>query len=521
MIYVDPKTGKASSTQQDGMVSGEEYARYNAVGKGAQAGGMTAAELADQTAAENAAALWKSNPAMAKENEARNAAAGLKTYRYVNPGGTGDEGADFFSQFKMPDEAAIREEKRKAAQAMVDTINQDFYSRILPAENTAGADRLGRTRSMASRSGTLESDFGGAALNTTDKNNKDVVAARDAARVAQVASIFDNFDQRATDEINNKTNLALQGEEKRLSYLKTKTDEARTDFKTMAGSGVVKSLSDLGQDDYQMLLKQTGYSDLMAESVFNASKPKAKQIDYKIEKLADGKMLFYGQDPTTGELVTKNFNYDVPEGYTLQMTTDGTPLLFNKDSGEVKVAEGFKEGQFQKDDSVKNIMDKYPDAGVTLKDTLEQAQAKLPKSKIYQDQVRGPQGSTTAPTSADWDKANKFLTDNPDATYEELDASLRQYTKLGDADIKSLISSKGKVPKKEVEPKYLTSDYVLNILGLDDVLATEADEKKLKGTNKDNYIADEKRKVFEKIKLQKEAGKSDKEIEQMLLKDFS
>ncbi|MFA4833564.1 MAG: hypothetical protein WC619_01805 [Patescibacteria group bacterium] len=275
-------------------------------------------------------------------------------FRYIPPADSeyDKEATNYYDQFKMPDPVAIREEKRKAAQAMVDTINQDFYNRILPAENAAGEDRLGRTRAIAARSGTLTSDFGGAALSTTEKGNKDIIAAREAERASMVANIFDKFDARADEEITNKTNLALKGEEARLSYLKNKTDEARTDFKAIASSGVLKSLDDLEADDYQMLLKQTGYSDLALESIFNASKTKAAQIDYKTEKLNNGKILFYGLNPTTGELVQKTFDYNVPPEFDLTMTTDGTPLLFNKTTGEVKLAEGFKEEQFKKEPTI-------------------------------------------------------------------------------------------------------------------------------------------------------------------------
>lgn len=147
-------------------------------------------------------------------------------FRYIPPADNpyDIEMNNYFNQFKMPDEAAVREEKRKAAQSMVDTINQDFYNRILPGEQAAGADRLGRTRAMAARSGTLTSDFGEAAMETTKKGTQDIIAAREAGRAVMVANIFDKFDQRATEEITNKTNLALQGEEKRLTYLKDKTD---------------------------------------------------------------------------------------------------------------------------------------------------------------------------------------------------------------------------------------------------------------------------------------------------------
>lgn len=50
-------------------------------------------------------------------------------------------------------------------------------------------------------------------------------------------------------------------------------------------------------------------------------------------------------------------------------------------------------GQYAPNQGVMDIMSKYPDAGITPKDTLVQAQAKIKNSRIYQDQVRAPVGS--------------------------------------------------------------------------------------------------------------------------------
>jgi hypothetical protein len=49
-------------------------------------------------------------------------------------------------------------------------------------------------------------------------------------------------------------------------------------------------------------------------------------------------------------------------------------------------------GQGMPDRNVAAIMSQYPDAGITPKDTLATAQAKIKNSRIYQDQVRAPVG---------------------------------------------------------------------------------------------------------------------------------
>jgi len=265
--------------------------------------------------------------------------------------------AEFNSNFQKPDEAAIRKSMQEQAQARIDAINQR-YEGIFAQERINGEGRQGQTRSVNSRSGTLGSDFGEQQMAKTDDYNKKVMDTYSQEKANEIAAVFDKFDQRANEEIQNKRTEYLGAFKENLDYLKEKQGEARTDFETIAKSGLLKSLDQLSDEDMNKLLTQTGYSKMTLESVFNASKPKAQQIDYKIEKLGDGSVLFYGQDPTTGQMVTKKFDFDVPANYDLKFATDGTPLLYNKATQELKVADGFKQGQFA---------DSKNDAAMTLK----------------------------------------------------------------------------------------------------------------------------------------------------------
>jgi len=43
------------------------------------------------------------------------------------------------------------------------------------------------------------------------------------------------------------------------------------------------------------------------------------------------------------------------------------------------------------------LMDRYPDAGITLSDTYESAQAKVPSSRVFQEAVRPPRGPSVTP----------------------------------------------------------------------------------------------------------------------------
>ena len=93
-----------------------------------------------------------------------------------------------------------------------------------------------------------------------------------------------------------------------------------------------------------------------------------------------------------------------------------------------------------------------------------------PTSKTYKEDLAKLAGQITIkPTitpeekkSADWTKGRQFLTDNPDATYEQLEAGLRQYTTtLSDADIKSLLGEKGLTKTSKLTREAVASLYSL------------------------------------------------------------
>jgi len=112
---------------------------------------------------------------------------------------------------------------------------------------------------------------------------------------------------------------------------------------------------------------------------------------------------------------------------------------------------------------------KYPNSGILLADTVEEATLKI------EDQLRGqvdllsvseakslgvPYGTTRQDAMGltpgepdeedgnDWDKARQFITDNPTGTYTELLNGIREYTGLSLTDSKSVLTEKG---IKEVE----------------------------------------------------------------------
>lgn len=243
------------------------------------------------------------------------------------------------------DENAIRENTRKSMQASIDAINAQ-YANLVSEQERRNEDYSGRTRAATARSGTLGSDFGDTALKNQDTANKGAINALRDEQALMVSEVNTRVDEIARQEIAARKAEALGNAEAYSAYLEKAQTQARGDLDTLAKSGV--GLDKLDPQRKAYLFKTAGYDPLIGELVYNAKKPKAEQIQYSLEKLANGKVLFYGQDPSTGKLVTQQYDYDIPADYELKVTEDGTPLLFNPATGEAKIAPGFNARQFAK-----------------------------------------------------------------------------------------------------------------------------------------------------------------------------
>lgn len=254
------------------------------------------------------------------------------------------------------DENAIRESTRQRMQTSIDAINAQ-YANLISQENVAGADRSGQTRAVNARSGLMGSDFGQAQTEKTTQFNKSQVQALESEKAAQINAVMMNIEDRASAEIKAKKDEALQRYQIDSGEYQKAQEQARGDLEQLAKSGV--ALESLNPAQKAALFKQAGYEDPnFGEIVYNAMKPKAQQIDYKFEKLADGQGLFYGIDPTTGQLVTKNVKVDLPDGFTMTIAPDGTPLVFNKNTGEAKIARGFGQGDLAKPEDALDVQKK-------------------------------------------------------------------------------------------------------------------------------------------------------------------
>jgi murein DD-endopeptidase MepM/ murein hydrolase activator NlpD len=251
------------------------------------------------------------------------------------------------------DEAAIREDNRKRMQASIDAIEAN-YATLISQEQQLGADRSGQTRSITARSGTLGQDFGQAQQEKTTQFNKQQEKYLVDQKNAQINAVMQNIEDRASAEIARKKDEELGKYQMDMADFEKTQDQARGDLTTLAKSGF--NLDTLAPDKKATLFKQAGYDDpAFGELVFNANKPKAEQIDYKFEKLAEGRGMFYGVDPMTGELKRVDISVDLPPDWQVQIAPDGTVIGFDKNTGEARVLSA--KGEFGKPEDTEEDQD--------------------------------------------------------------------------------------------------------------------------------------------------------------------
>ena len=253
------------------------------------------------------------------------------------------------------EEAAIREKTYKEIQGEVDAINA-AYASIVSGVRREGEGLVGGARALSARSGTLGSDFGNAEMSRARGVVEENVAAKESEKAAKISAIFSKANTRANDLVEQQKKDAASNTEAYRTYLKGAKEDARNDVKALATSGV--SLEDLTDDEYKKLIDQSGYTEPIFKAVYNANLPANQKREYHYEKVGNN-LIAVSMNPVTKKLERESFAGAVPEGYDeFTVTTDGTPLFINKSTGEAKVAEGFTEGQFSKEQE----LDTYTDA---------------------------------------------------------------------------------------------------------------------------------------------------------------
>ncbi len=251
----------------------------------------------------------------------------------------------------MPTEesmAKTRQDYRNQAQAQIDAITATYANKLKTA-TTEGEGRLGQTLAIGARRGLLGSPMAEAQKEQTTKYNEQVIGAIEAQKQQEIGLIFDKFDQRAQEAINQQKNEAITGANTYLNYLKENQAEARSDFQIIAKSKKIASLNLFSSVDIENWQKQTGWDDFMLQTVFDINKPSAQQIDWD-KRVIGNTLIWSGIDPVTGQL--KTITKELPAKleatkYESIVTPDGTLIFYNPtDPNDIKTYG--VEGQYAK-----------------------------------------------------------------------------------------------------------------------------------------------------------------------------
>ncbi len=296
-----------------------------------------------------------------------------------NPSGapvlTNDAIASYYNNLRdfnpSTDETAVRAKIQEQMQSALDAIDARYAVKTAD-EARAGEGRLGRTKALNARSGTMGQDFGNAAVDETKQLNKEQMAAIDAQKAQEQAAIHGQINTLAQQEITARKAEAL-GKYEGMQKLR---ENAINLIPQVAASG-----QELTPAQRDALVRQTGYDPLVFDAIYNNAKNKANQIDYTYHNLGDGKILRTGKSANGTAVPEKEFQYDMPKDSQFTIAPDGTPLIFDKNKGTATIAPGFKQGQFAKPES--------NGSGITQEKNLFDLRVKQAPSQVAQLKAQG------------------------------------------------------------------------------------------------------------------------------------
>jgi hypothetical protein len=230
----------------------------------------------------------------------------------------------------------IQKQQRDNAQSQIDAINKMFDQKVR-VEEQAEEERSGQTRLASSLAGLAGSTSGGAAeKKTTDYNKSQVQNIKDQ-QVAEISAIFAKADERALDIArleNEKYKMEFADWREQMDKI---TTEAKTEFADLSSkTGYTwEQYQKLDPQGSANLLKQTGYDSGLASLKWNAAKKIGDQIPWQQPVQTAEGLMFYGQDPRSGEIKKTLIPAELNKTFSYQITNDGTLLRFNSGTGDI------------------------------------------------------------------------------------------------------------------------------------------------------------------------------------------
>ena len=259
----------------------------------------------------------------------------------IRYGDTESEADKYFSSLDVtaPTEAeqtTIRSDIRARMQNQIDAITQS-YSRLIERAEETGVEAEAKSRAISARAGLLGSPRGEAIKTGVKEVTKGQVEAYEGERNIKIQGVLSAIDTAAEERIEAETLRAEGNMEKYLLYQEKAQTDARTNMAGLAESGVtlsrLKLASREGEDAgsvYQELLKDTGWSDLQFDAMYNLAIPEEEQINYNYTWKGDN-LVAIGLDPATGKLVTETYTTEtlgIPAGTDID-------FIMNENTGEM------------------------------------------------------------------------------------------------------------------------------------------------------------------------------------------
>jgi hypothetical protein len=231
-------------------------------------------------------------------------------------------GLDSVPNIDTLDEESIRERTRKEIEEQIKAIDL-AYSGILSQARVEGENRMGQTRAISSRSGTMDTPMGEAQKATTEGYNRNIISSIESEREAKKSALYTKSNQRANDMIEAKR-LEISGQkEKANEYLSKIRESAKSDAITFFKAG--GKITDLSDEEYANLLNESG----MTPTELSAYAKSAGKVSYDYKVMSNGNILITGDDGS----MKVDTSYQIPKDKELKQLDDGTTLVFDPSTG--------------------------------------------------------------------------------------------------------------------------------------------------------------------------------------------
>lgn len=211
------------------------------------------------------------------------------------------------------------EEKIKQQQQYYELLKQQYdpqiaaitavYNDILARQQEASKGAIGQTRAMANAAGLAGTPMGQAQQQKTAERQAQIEKAIDLEKGVKIQQILGEAQiisqKMAEASVLERQNYAKEA----LQIQREAISQAKSNLFDLAKAGY-------GWDaNAKTLAEQAGYTGDLAEVLYKASMPTEGAIDWKTVNMGDGKVLFYGVNPQTGQLEQKTTDVNVPQGY--------------------------------------------------------------------------------------------------------------------------------------------------------------------------------------------------------------